>query len=103
MVALNYKRVMYYFVIILAIGKQLNNGIKIHDHVQIEDLMVKIQLDSSTCSKANFLIVGVMLQSAAPVSEQRIDNNFYPVPLRAKCTGKFRLALSMLLLCLFLG
>ena len=87
---------MYYFVVILAMGNQLNNGIKIHDHVQIEDLMVKIRLDSSTCSKANFLIVGVLLQSSAPVSEQRIDNNFYPVPLRAKCTGKFRIASSML-------
>ena len=71
-------------------GKQLNNGIKIHDHIHIEDLMLMIELNSSTCNVSNFLLIGVLLQPSVPISEQRIDNNFYPIPLRAKCEGELR-------------
>ena len=72
---------------LIAFGKQLNNGLKVHDHVSVEDLTLQLELSDSTCSEANFLIVGILLQASSPVTEQRVDNNFYPIPLRVKCSG----------------
>ena len=75
-------------LLLVVFGKQLNNGLKIHDHVSVEDLTLHLGLTNATCREANFLIVGVLLQAASPVTEQRVDNNFYPIPLRVECSGK---------------
>ena len=72
---------------LVVFGKQLNNGLKVHDHVSVEDLTLHLELNDSTCGEANFLIVGILLQAASPLTEQRVDNNFYPIPLRMECSG----------------
>ena len=79
---------MLVHLFLVAFGKQLNNGLKVHDHISVEDLTVHLELNNTTCSEANFLIVGVLMQAASPVTEQRVDNNFYPIPLRVECSGK---------------